>query len=139
MDELAAPQMDPNSVHQIWSFWLYRIYPEKQPAFALVRDNCARFGRLIFGSATEMKVIEAIDRKGYPYFEIAIRAEGHPVHESAYTDWMHLQWDKFFRNGFGQECIVNSHAHLEAGSRQDGTPADQLIMMPPRIEMDWSI
>ena len=136
---LTAPSMDPNSRNQRWSLWLYRVYPGavKRPDFQTVKLNCARFGRLMLGSASEMKVTEATDRKGSLYWEIAIRAEGHPVHEAPYTEWMHLQWDKFFRHGFGPDCVVNSHARLEAGDRQDGAPADQLVILPPRIQMDW--
>ena len=128
--------MNPNSRNQLWSFWEYRVYPDgtRRPPFALVKVNCARFGRLLFGSASEMRITEATDEYGRLYWEVAVRTEGHPVHDPAYTEWAHAQWTTFFRSGFGPTCEVRCHARLEAGDRQDGTPADQLIIMPALIE-----
>jgi hypothetical protein len=124
--------MNPNSQNQRWSLWEYRIYPDgtKRPSYSLVKKNSARFGRLLFGSASEMRIVCATDDYGRLYWEIAILTEGHPVHESAYVNWIHRQWAKFFRRGFGQTCEIHNHARLEAGDRQDGRPADQLIMLP---------
>lgn len=122
--------MNPNSQNQRWSLWQYRCYPDgtKRPPFAMVKMNCARFGRLVFGSAAEMRVKHASDGRGY--WEVAVLVEGHPVHDGAYTEWMHANWRRFFREGFGPTCEVLCHARLEAGDRQDGTPADQLIVLP---------
>lgn len=128
--------MNPNSQNQMWSFWEYRVYPDgtKKPTFQFVKRNCARFGRLLFGSASEMRLVCATDDHGRLYWEVAARTEGHPVHEPQYTEWMHNQWTKFFKMGFGDGCEVRSHARLEAGDRQDGTPADQLIMLSPIVK-----
>jgi hypothetical protein len=130
--------MNPNSQHQRWSLWEYRVYPDtsKRPTFASVKENCARFGRLMFGSVSEMRIRSGTDAKGRLCWEIAVLTEGHPVHESPYTEFMHAQWRKFLHNGFGQSCEVYVHARLEAGDRQDGHPADQLIIMPTlKMEM----
>ena len=125
--------MDPNSQHQRWSLWEYRVYPDgtRMPPFPLVKENCARFGKLQFGTASEMRVKQATDEHGKMYWEIADLTEGHPVHDPKYTEWMHEQWRKFFAKGFGYRCEVQCHARLEAGDREDGKPADQLIIMPP--------
>jgi hypothetical protein len=122
--------MNFNSAHQVWSLWQYRVYPETRPSFLLVKDNCARFGRLAFGSASQMRIAQAYDTHGRLYWEIAIRTDGHPVHERPYVEWMHDHWRTFFRQGFGQACEIQAHARLEAGDRQDGRPADQLIVLP---------
>jgi hypothetical protein len=121
-----------NSAHQLWSLWQYRVYPDatRRPDFARVKTNSARFGRLLFGSASEMRVRHATDQRGREYWEVAVLTEGHPVQEAPYTDWMHRQWETFFRRGFGPTCEVQPHARLEAGDRGDGKPADQLIIMP---------
>lgn len=126
-------QMDPNSAHQRWSLWEYRVYPDtlKRPSLAAVKANCARFGRLVFGSASQMRLRHATDATGRLYWEVAVLTEGHPVHEPSYTEWMHQRWRRFFANGFGRTSEVQCHARLEAGDRQDGTPADQLIILPP--------
>lgn len=128
--------MDTNSRNQTWSFWSYRIYPAQtsRPPYPMVKENCARFGRLLFGSATEMRLRCATDEAGRLYWEMAVRSEGHPVHDPMYAEWMHDQWRKFFRNGFGATCDVQCHARLEAGSRQDGTAPDQLVILPAIIE-----
>lgn len=103
----------------------------------LVKTNCARFGRLMFGSASQMRLNCRTDEQARVYWEISVRTEGHPVHDPQYTEWMHKQWDRFLRSGFGQGCEIQCHARLEAGSRQDGGPADQLIIMPPLIEENF--
>lgn len=124
--------MDPNSRNQRWSLWQYRVYPDAQhrPDFARVKANAARFGRLVFGSASEMRVVCATDDAGRLYWEITVRSEGHPVHDALYVEWMHRQWRSFLRTGFGTSSEICAHARLEAGDRQDGRPADQLILLP---------
>lgn len=62
---------------------------------------------------------------------IEVRTERHPVHDARFVDWMTEQWTRFFVNGFGVGTKVTCSTKLEAGSRQDGTPADQLVMIPP--------
>ena len=118
-----------NSTHQLWSLWQYRVFPEarRRPDFETVKANCARFGRLVFGSASQMRISLA----EAPYrWDIDVRTEGHPVHDPCYAEWMHAQWKTFLQGGFGATCDVHCHARLEAGSRQDGTPAEQLIILP---------
>jgi hypothetical protein len=124
--------MDPNSQHQRWSLWEYRVYPDttRRPTYHDVKRNAARFGRLLFGSASEMRIVCATDDHGRLYWEVAVLTENHPVHEPLYVAWMHKQWAKFFRRGFGPACEIRPHARLEAGDRQDGRPADQLIILP---------
>jgi len=124
--------MDPNSAHQRWSLWQYRVYPDQthRPSFATVKANVARFARLTFGSTSEMRIVCATDDQARLYWELSVRTEGHPVHDPRYVDWMHAQWRRFLLNGFGSSCIIHPHARLEAGDRQDGRPADQLIILP---------
>ena len=124
--------VDPNSKNQIWSVWEYRIYPDgtKRPDFQTVKENFARFGRLVFGSVSEMKIVCGTDEYSHLYWEVTIRTEGHPVHDPAYADWTHDKWLKFFAEGFGQHSQIRYSAKLEAGDRQDGKPADQLLIMP---------
>ncbi len=92
-----------------WSVWKYLVYPDSDhnPDAQTVQENCARFGHLAFGEA-EMKVVPTTDRKGYSCWEIAFLTQA-PVTD---IEWMHQQWDRFFRQGFGEECIVTSSAPL---------------------------
>lgn len=128
--------MNPNSAHQRWSLWQYRVYPDatKRPLSSDVTANCARFGRLLFGSASEMRIVGGTDADARRYWEITVRAEGHSVHDPSYVEWMHAAWQRFLLQGFGPTAEVRAHARLEAGSREDGTPPDQLIILPARIE-----
>ena len=96
----------------------------------MVRQNAAHFGRLLFGSASEMRLVCATDDHRRLYWEISVRTEGHPVHEPKWVEWVHTQWRRFLVNGFGVSAEIQCHARLEAGDRQDGTPADQLIILP---------
>ena len=109
------------------------MYPDlvHRPDAATVKLNCARFGRLMFGSVSEMHLRDATDEYGKRFWEIKILSEGHPVHDPQYTEWMHGQWRRFLKNGFGLQCAIHAHARLEAGDREDGRPADQLIILPP--------
>ena len=95
-----------------WSVWKYLVYPDRSadPDQQTVEENCARFGALTFGTI-EMKVIHTEDRKGWMCWQIAFLTKA-PVQDSTYIEWMHEQWDMFFRQGFGAECIVNSSAPL---------------------------
>ena len=102
----------------------------RRPDYPTVKSNCARFGRIVFGSASSMQVRHATDAQGRAYWEVSVLSEGHPVHDTTYTTWMHAQWTTFFEHGFGVGCEVQTHARLEAGDRQDGRPSDQLIVLP---------
>ena len=137
--------MDPNSKNQMWSRWTYTVYPMalKRPNLATVKYNCAKFGKKVFQSASEMSVMCGLEKakpgeKRRLFWEIDIRTEGHPVHDTAYVEYVHDLWRRFFREGFGQQCEINCKAKLEAGDRQDGKPADQLIIIPT-IKIDPNV
>jgi hypothetical protein len=123
--------VNPNSTHQRWSLWQYRVAPTggRRPVPLVVKLNVARFGRLVFGSASQMRLRQMPD----DVWEITVRTEGHPVHDPSYTEWMHAQWRTFLSLGFGAACRIDVHARLEAGDQQDGRPADQLIILPTVI------
>jgi hypothetical protein len=124
--------MNPNSANQRWSLWEYRIFPSglKRPSYQTVKANAARFGRLAFGSASEMRVQWRTDDFGRLCWVITVLSEDHPVHDATYVEWMHRQWHRFFTEGFGPGSTIQSHARLMAGDREDGRPADQLIVLP---------
>jgi hypothetical protein len=121
--------MNPNSGNQRWSRWSFTIRPAgvRRPTFEDVKANAARFARKGFGTATQMRV--ATDSGGT--VRIMVRTEGHPVHEAAYVTWVTAQWQRWAVNGWGAGTTLTcDEAKLEAGSRQDGTPSDQLIIAP---------
>ncbi len=121
--------MNPNSANQVWSRWTFTVTPSPRVVvlpFAQVRENCARFGRKAFGSASEMHV-----RQYAESWIIDVRTEGAPVQDLEYVSYMIANWKRFLRNGFGGSARITVLTRLEAGSPQDGTPATQLIMVPP--------
>lgn len=121
--------MNPNSGHQRWSKWTFTIGPggTKRPPFADVRANAARFGRKVFGSASQMRV--RVWRDGRVVIEV--RTEGHPVHDPAYVASVRALWLRWALVGWGVGTTLQLTTRLEAGSREDGTPPDQLILAPP--------
>ena len=123
--------MNPNSVHQVWSRWTATVKPDAGRADlseALVRENCARFYRKAFGSVTELNVTES-----RTHWVIDCRTEGHPAHDPTYVAYMTRQLQAFLVNGFGPRADVHVAVTLEAGSRQDGRPPDQLILGPEPV------
>lgn len=119
--------MQPNSQNQMWSKWVWFVQPERIVPRSLqeVKANCARFGRKAFGSASNMRV-----RKNSRGYLIELLTEGHPVHDPQFVKYMRDNWTSFFMSGFGLSTKVKMSAKLMAGSRQDGTPSDQLLIIP---------
>lgn len=123
--------MNPNSQHQIWSKWQFGVVPGRKLRRSIeeIKVNCQRFGRKAFGSAAAMRItIPTID--GVRCLLVEVLAEGHPVHDPKYVEWMGDQWRTFFTKGFGNGTVMRLETKIEAGSRQDGTPSDQLIILP---------
>ena len=120
--------MDPNSQHQLWSKWTVTVTPPTAPklrTMAEVETNAARFFRKAFGTATQCRILATPD-----FWTFEVRTEGHPVHDPAYADYMAQAFARFFTEGFGVGTQVATASKLEAGSRQDGTPADQMLILP---------
>jgi len=95
-----------------------------------VQANCARFGRKAFGASAAMRVRGVSRPQDRDDWEIAVLAEGVPGHDPEYAGWMHSQWLRFFRAGFGPSCQVAADVCVMAGDRQDGMRPDQMIIVP---------
>lgn len=117
-----------NSTHQRWGEWRWDVVlgPEaKRPDFKTVQINAARFARVLFGTAAAMNIREL----GGDWC-IRVIAEGPPVHDPNYVQYIHDVWEKFLKNGFGADVHVHASVRLLAGSREDGAPAAQAMMLP---------
>src|SRR5688572_7131329 len=121
--------MNPNSRHQVWSLWTWTVMPGARRAipFAQVRENLKKFGRREFGSVSQMNV----KYQASGHWIVKVRSEGHPVHDPRLVEIMKGRWLAFFTLGFGVGTTVELETKLEAGSRDDGTPAEQLVILPP--------
>jgi hypothetical protein len=117
-----------NSGNQRWSRWTFEVASAglKSPTFLQVQFEAARFGRQVFGSASQM-LVEAVTTRTW---RVTVRTEGHPVHDAAYVTAIRRLWARWAWEGFGAGTIVQLTTKLEAGTRQDGTPADQIILAP---------
>jgi hypothetical protein len=130
--------MNPNSGNQRWSKWIFTIVPGPRHkvlarSFADVKANAARFAKRGFKSATSMRVTYQLRDFGVRkinVYVIEVLTEGHDVHDPAYVDYVKREWTVFAEKGFGPGTTLELEARLMAGSRQDGTPADQLIIAP---------
>ena len=70
-----------------------------------------------------------VEQKGRSYI-VEVRTEGHPVHDDEYVRSIRRQFSQFCKMGLGVGTRISLSTKLEAGSRQDGTPPEQLIMLP---------
>ena len=119
--------MNPNGQNQRWSKWVWFVQPGRTLVrpFVDVKANLARFAGKAFGSVSQMRITQT--GRGYL---VELLTEGHPVHDPSYRQYMRENWERFFISGFGQGTTVKMTAKLMAGSRQDGTPSDQLLILP---------
>ena len=123
--------MNPNSGNQLWSHWTFNVFPGRllRRTFADVKANVARFGRKGFGSATECRIKEGLSY-GVHYYLVEFRTEGKPAHDPQYVKYMGESFEKFFAVAFGPGTETHLDVKVEAGSKQDGKPASQLIILP---------
>jgi len=121
--------VDPNSTHQRWSDWTFRIHsPTRRPGPREVRDNARRFARAVFRSTVGQLRLR-LDGQGT--YEVRIRIEGPAVYDPGYRASVERTWfEKFVRPGFGPDATMTMTARHLAGSPQDGRPAAHLIVAP---------
>lgn len=123
---------NPNSGNQVWSKWTFTVVPSLSQhllRFKAVKENAARFGRKLFGSATEMRVQQLFNGT----WQIDVRTEGSPAHDPVFTEYITSCWTSFLIKSFGSGAAIEITSKFEAGSKQDGSPAEQLILVPSII------
>lgn len=119
--------MDPNSQHQLWSYWTFTVREAGRTApRADVELNAARWLRGGFGSVGEVKVTRAIEG-----WRIEARVEGVPAHDPGYVASVRQQFqERFVAQGWGPLATSTVRARVLAGDVQDGNPRAQLVMLP---------
>lgn len=118
--------MNPNSSHQLWSRWTFRVYEAgKHPPLGEVKLNAARWLEQGFGSVGRAKVEELV--RGY---RITAEVEGPPAHDPQYVQSVRRQFRNFVEKGWGPLATSSLKAVVLAGDRQDGKPLDQLVVIP---------
>ena len=120
--------MNPNSKNQLWSKWTWTVYPGRKVAlpFEPLKQVIAKFTRGHFGSASQMRITEKLD-----HYIIELLTEGKPAHDYVFVDQITARFQSFFKHQFGPGTQTSlSGPRLMAGSRQDGSPPDQMIILP---------
>lgn len=120
--------MDPNSKNQLWSRWAWTVRPGRSVVlpFEPVKLVLANHVRSLFGSAGQMRITEKLD-----HYIIDLRIEGRPAHDPDFVAHIKRKMVVFFIKQFGPTTTVTmTPPKIEAGSRQDGSPPDQLIILP---------
>ena len=129
----------PNSQHQLWSRWTVTIVlPHRashdDPRFHTnIELEHAHVCRRLFGSTGQARVtcvIGIVRGELTETWTLEARVEGAPVHDPEYRDRHYRILRDHYQRGFGPLAHVRVTALLEAGDRQDGTPAAQLLILP---------
>lgn len=127
--------MNPNSRNQRWSKWvvtatLPRRATHEGPAFfAAMQHDAGTLMRDTFGSAGQARVTVFRDTT-HERWIVETVVEGADVHDPGYRARTCLALETHYRTGFGPLATVVAEAGMLAGSAEDGTPADQWLVMP---------
>lgn len=121
--------MDPNSTHQLWSRWQFGIkaHASKRPNFVIVAENARVYFKKLFGVVGRARC----DQQDLHYL-VTCEIEGPPAHDPDYVERVKQDFiERFMRQGFGPSArLERFEVMVLAGSKQDGQPADQLLVMP---------
>lgn len=119
---------DPNSGNQRWSKWRFTfVIVGAQPTVSYVRENAQRFFAQLFRSTSGAVRVTQIQRR----WHVELRMEGIDVHDPAFRQQVQKQFVcDFLQKGFRGVRFIEMEAGILAGTREDGSPRDHLIIMP---------
>lgn len=121
--------MNPNSRNQTWSKWSWTVTPGRQIKlpFQAVKLMLANFARRHFGQAGQMRITEKLD-----HYLIELLTEGRPAHDPEFVAYTTAVFENFYTAQFGVGTRTTlTGPRLMAGSRQDGSPPEQMVILPP--------
>jgi hypothetical protein len=128
--------MDPNSAHQLWSRWTFRIESAKRVPLADIKPNFARWLRMGFGTAGRARVSEKLETIPGPFARVGhiialeCEIEGKPAHDPGYIRSVEKGFDRFVDQGWGVTANRSVRVKIMAGDLQDGKPRAQLVVLP---------
>ena len=120
--------MDPNSAHQLWSRWEFRVHGKPIPTKEL-RFNVARWLRKGFGSAGRCRISNELTN-GSAVTLIEVEIEGVAAHDPAYVRSVKRGFARFVEQGWGRMAYCSVEVEVLAGDVQNGKPPAQLVVMP---------
>ncbi len=133
-DEGAYGSMNPNSQHQLWSRWTFGVLanPTKLPTLRECRSNFSRWCSLGFASTVGRVRCTCTASAAGTVYLFVVEIEGPPAHDPGYRDAVRRQFaGRFMRTGFGSGAhLCRFEVSVLAGDRQDGSPPDQLLVLP---------
>lgn len=124
---------NPNTQHQVWSLWTYTVRPgdrTKTPSKAEVSLLCAQFAVKVFGSTGQAQIDRQFNAIHGAWWVLKFRVEGDAVRDPGKRLFIGKQWARFFAEHFGVGTHTHQDTKFEAGDKQDGSPREQLIIMP---------
>jgi hypothetical protein len=119
--------VDPNSQHQLWSRWEFRV-EAKIENLREIELNAARWLRKGFGSVGRTRVSPEIKATGSSLL-IECEVEGVPAHDPDYVASVERGFRRFVDQGFGVGARASVDVKLLAGDFEDGKPRAQLIVV----------
>lgn len=122
--------MDPNSRHQVWSYWTFFVFEfGKHVPKPDVEYNAARWARQGFGSVGSMRVTQTT----YGW-KLELKVEGAPVQDGLFVSKVREQFRRnFVEKGWSKLAASHVVVHLLAGER-DGAQPDQWVELPRIVE-----
>lgn len=125
--------MNPNGQNQRWSTWIFTVaFTKKGFSLAVVKSDfekkTAAFIKGLFGSSAGQWRYTC--RPQGMTVEVFIEDTDITPYDPAYQEWVKLRVTQFFVKGFGADITVDVEGKLRAGSREDGRPSDQLLILP---------
>jgi len=121
--------IDPNSDHQLWSHWTFRVVGGRVVPMKDVRENTASWLRCKFGSVGQAKV--SLDAVGA--YIIEARVEGVDAHDPGVATSVRKDFASFVSQGWGPLAIGGVTVKILAGDLQDGQPRQQLVVLDGRL------
>lgn len=121
--------IDPNSQHQLWSSWTFRVETSRTVPLEEVKLNAARWLRKGFGSVGQARVLERLEGRQVVYV-IEARVEGAPAHDPGYVASVERGFTRFVDQGFGPLARGTVAVQVLAGDQQDGKAASKLVVLP---------
>lgn len=147
MTETSWAGMNPNSDHQLWSYWRFTITPPstRRATFEDVKLNAARWLRSIFGTGaaarvTREPVAESSARSWlYDRYVIELFAEGAVAQDPVYVLIVERAFSRFVESGWGPLARATVEARVVAGNADDGKPPCQLVVLPDLPELSRAV
>jgi hypothetical protein len=119
--------MNPNSQHQLWSHWTFRVWGKYIPLDE-IELNAANWLREGFGSVGQARVYEQASN-GSMCVVIEANVEGVPANEPGYVESVRQGFRVFVHRGWGPTVLCGMDVEVLAGDPGTGKSPSQLVVI----------